>query len=175
MSDRVAVGCTSCGAQYAMPRQFLGKKASCKKCGQKFIAAELRQTATTTVQSAPPQRPPDRPTPVATAASIKDTIAARAFEIPAVTIDRRKPTPAAENGPSLDDSVVAWLNNPLDDDEEADILGAPPPPKVITTADMAPPEEVAASKSGGFGVVVPPHKSSPSAGKSAAAPAGRHA
>lgn len=174
MSDRVAVGCTSCGAQYAMPRQFLGKKATCKKCGHKFIADALQQPATPAAAAAPPQ-PVERLAPVATSALKKDTIAARPFEIPAVTHERRKTAPTVESGLSLDDSVVAWLNNPLDDDESDDLLGAPPPPKVITTADMAPAENVEASKSGGFGVVVPPHKAKPTAGKSTAEPAGRHA
>src|SRR6185503_19915972 len=38
MSDRVAVECSHCKTQYALPSQFLGKKATCKKCGQKFVA-----------------------------------------------------------------------------------------------------------------------------------------
>src|SRR5258708_3023970 len=113
MSDRVAVGCTHCGTQYALPKEFLGKKATSKKSGQKFVA-QLAVVPPRSVPAAPssgvlPARPstaPPRPAPV-----------------------------ASKPGDPLDDSVLAWLNGTSEDEALPPAIPSDRP-KVVTTAQL---------------------------------------
>src|SRR5438105_15156099 len=95
MSDRVAVGCTHCGTQYALPQEFLGKKATCKKCGQKFVA----------------QLPIVQPRSAPAAASV---LAPRPTSAPAPS--HPATTATTKSADPLEDSVLSWLSGTSEDD-----------------------------------------------------------
>lgn len=119
MSDRIAVGCPNCQAKYALPREFLGRKAACKKCGTKFIAA----------------------LPAADVPIMTPAIAARSGSIPAASGAVHRPR--VDSGSSavvaanpLEDSVLAWLN--AADDQPPVPAGKP---RVVTTAELCDPSQ----------------------------------
>lgn len=150
MSDRAAVACSHCGHMYALPKEFLGKKATCKSCGQKFIALATALPRSTPVGTAPPPavappagvpRPASKPPAAETPPSPRP--------VPSVVLPSKREVPisppartAASGvrstqpvlGGSLDDSVLSWL-----DEDDAD--DTPPPPRVVTAADMCDPTQ----------------------------------
>lgn len=143
MSDRAAVACTNCGHMYALPREFLGKKANCKACGQKFIAAEkvtpaaaALATAASAVAAAKPtgatSAPPPSPAPAIVLPSKREV----PIPQPARVEKLKTPVAAAAGtrGNTLDDSVLDWLNDASDDE-------IPPPPRVVTASDLCEPSQ----------------------------------
>lgn len=147
MSAKVAVSCNHCGHMYALPREFLGKKATCKSCGQKFVAVEkqigpaMPTTAPVAAKpaasstAAPAAAQPSKPSPSVVLPSKREVPITPAPRVtaPAASANRMPPR-SMPAGDSLDDSVLAWL-------DEADSDDAPPPPRVVTTADICDPSQ----------------------------------
>ena len=119
MSDRVAVGCPKCRTLYALPREFLGRRATCKKCAEKFVATPA------------PRGDGDAPFAVASDAAMR--VAAGASERPAFVPAGIGSRPAPTSNP-LDDSVMDWLNAAPEDE-------TPARPKVVTPADLCDPSQ----------------------------------
>jgi PHP family Zn ribbon phosphoesterase len=136
MSDRVAVQCGNCSARFAIPAQFVGKRGTCKKCGEKFLAQPVEEAVAEfagrkTASSGPPTRPiAGRP-----AAQVQDAIDADAIERElAENVNRSRGT---ATDTLLDDTVMGWLN--AESDDAVDDVWAP---RVVTTSDLCPPDQV---------------------------------
>lgn len=44
MADFVKCNCSHCGAKYRLPVEFQGRRARCKKCGEKFEVPRKNKT-----------------------------------------------------------------------------------------------------------------------------------
>ena len=44
MADFIKCLCSNCGAKYRLPVEFQGRRARCKKCGEKFEVPKSRKT-----------------------------------------------------------------------------------------------------------------------------------
>lgn len=44
MADFIKCNCPGCGAKYRLPVEFQGRKARCKKCGEKFAVPKKDKT-----------------------------------------------------------------------------------------------------------------------------------
>jgi len=136
MSDRVAVSCSHCGAQYALPSQYLGKAATCKKCGQKFVAQPAKKAATAELRDRTHVGTPLMATPSAILGG--GTGLPPRSEIHPASL--KPAAPALSAGATLDDSVVAWLSS--DEPEEETVLKpVPEKPRVLTTGQMCEPSQ----------------------------------
>lgn len=137
MSDRIAVECSHCHTRYALPGQFLGKKATCKKCGNKFVANPIAESKSLADRSG-----------LVTASAVQRTPAATPVPAPRP----KPPAPAAPNplddsgvpaGASLDDTILAWLNAAPDIPDDAEDIPIPKP-RVVTFSEVVGPNEAAA-------------------------------